>query len=221
MTRAEILERILSEGVIAVLRMSDARKVVDVARAVKSGGISALEITMTTPNALQVIEESVRELGRDVLIGVGSVLDAETARLAIASGACYVVSPVLKPEIIETAHRHDRPVMPGAFTPTELWRAHELGADIIKVFPADVVGMAFFKGVKAPMPQLQLMPTGGVTLHNAGEWIKAGACAVGVGSALLDKKAIAGGNYSVLTENARTLCASVRAGRDAMKGGQS
>ncbi len=168
---------------------------------------------MTTPDALKVIEGATDELGDDVLIGVGSVLDSETARLAILAGAKYVVSPILKREIIETAHRYDVPAIPGAFTPTEILQAHEQGADIVKVFPADVVGMAFFKAVKAPLPQVNLMPTGGVSLTNAGDWIKAGACAVGVGSALLDKKAIADENYPVLTENARILRKSILEGR--------
>ncbi|MFQ5709349.1 MAG: bifunctional 4-hydroxy-2-oxoglutarate aldolase/2-dehydro-3-deoxy-phosphogluconate aldolase [bacterium] len=213
MSRSQILQTIISNGAIAVIRMSDSDKLRKVAEAVYAGGISAIEITMTTPNALKVIEETAHAMGDSIQLGVGSVLDAETARLAIDAGAQFVVSPVSKPEIIQMAHRYDLPAMPGAFTPTEILLAHEQGADIVKVFPADVVGMAFFRAIKAPMPHLQLMPTGGVTLTNAGDWLKAGACAVGVGSALLDKKAIAEGNYSVLTENAKRLCQSIAAGR--------
>ncbi len=213
MSRHEIVNRITSEGAVAVVRMADSEKLLRVAEALFRGGLSSLEITMTTPDALKVIEGATDELGDDVLIGVGSVLDSETARLAILAGAKYVVSPILKREIIETAHRYDVPAIPGAFTPTEILQAHEQGADIVKVFPADVVGMAFFKAVKAPLPQVNLMPTGGVSLTNAGDWIKAGACAVGVGSSLLDKKAIADENYPVLTENARILRKSILEGR--------
>ncbi len=172
-------------------------------------GLGVMGRTMTTPKALSVIEAATKKLGSDVQIGVGSVLDAETARLTINAGAAYVVSPVFKPEIIHTVHRYDLHAIPGAFTPTEILTAHEEGADIVKVFPADVVGMAFFKAVLAPMPHLRLMPTGGVTLTNAGEWIRAGACAVGVGSALLDKQAMAEEKYSVLTENAKILNQSI------------
>jgi 2-dehydro-3-deoxyphosphogluconate aldolase/(4S)-4-hydroxy-2-oxoglutarate aldolase len=165
---------------------------------------------MTVPDAINVIKKAAAELGSYMNIGVGSVLDAVTAQKAIDAGAKYVVSPVFKKEIIEAAHRNNVPVMPGAFTPTEIQTAYEAGADIIKIFPADVVGIAFFKGVLAPMPYLKLMPTGGVSLANAGEWLKAGACAVGVGSALLDKKAISSGNYQVLTDNAKILMESIK-----------
>lgn len=213
MSRSEIVQRMKSEGVVAVIRMDDSEKLVNVAKAVHQGGISFVEITMTTPNALSVIEKTAKELNGDVLVGVGSVLDAETARLAISAGARYVVSPVLKREIIELTHRYDFPAIPGAFSPTEVLTAHEYGADIVKIFPADIVGMGYFKAIKAPMPQLNLMPTGGVTLTNAGDWIKAGACAVGVGSALLNKRAIAAGDYDVLTQNAKILRESIALGK--------
>ena len=212
-TRHDVTQRLIDLGAVAVIRMEDAGRLIRVAEAIHRGGISAIEITMTVPNALAVIEQVAREMGDEMLLGVGSVLDAQTARQAIEAGARYVVSPIFKPEIIDCAHEHGVPAMPGAFTPTEILLAQEHGADIVKVFPADVVGMAFFKAVKAPMPHLRLMPTGGVTLTNAGDWIKAGACAVGVGGALLDKKAIAENRYDVLTENARTLCRSIAEGR--------
>ena len=213
MTRFEIVQKIIDGGAVAVIRMSDSQKLMHVAEALLEGGIFALEITMTTPNALKVIEEASRTLPKEVLIGVGSVLDSETARLAINAGAKYVVSPIFKTEIVQTAHRYNLPVMPGCFTPTEILTAHEAGADIVKVFPADVVGMPFFKAIKAPMPHLNLMPTGGVSLTNAGDWLKAGACAVGVGGALLDKQAIADGNFAKLTENARILRQSIQSVR--------
>ena len=209
MERDEILKSIIESGAVAVIRLSDASKLIKIAEAIYKGGISAIEITMTVPNALNLIEKLNQELGSFIQLGVGSVLDAETAKQAIEAGAKYVVSPIFKKEIIETVHKYNLPAIPGAFTPTEIQTAYEAGADIIKIFPADVVGMAFFKGVLAPMPHLKLMPTGGVTLTNAGEWLKAGACAVGVGSALLDKKAIDSGDYETLTRNAQILKESI------------
>ncbi|MFQ5824517.1 MAG: bifunctional 4-hydroxy-2-oxoglutarate aldolase/2-dehydro-3-deoxy-phosphogluconate aldolase [bacterium] len=211
MSRHEIVQNLIAGGAIAVIRMNDSHKIKKVAEAVHRGGIAAIEVTMTTPNALKVIEESANSMGDFMQIGVGSVLDAETARKAINAGATFVVSPIFKPEIIQTAHRYDLPAVPGAFTPTEILTAHEQGADIVKVFPADVVGMAFFKAIKAPMPHLQLMPTGGVTIENAGEFIKAGACCVGIGSNLLDKKAIESDLFEVLTERAKRLVANIKA----------
>jgi 2-dehydro-3-deoxyphosphogluconate aldolase / (4S)-4-hydroxy-2-oxoglutarate aldolase len=212
-TREQIVARIQEIGAVAVIRMTDSKKLLRVSEAIHEGGVSAIEVTMTVPNALQMIEEVARELGDEVVVGVGSVLNAETARQAIEAGARYVVSPVFKAEVVDEAHRLGVAVMPGAFTPTECLTAQEYGADVVKVFPADVLGIDFFKGVKAPMPHLRLMPTGGVTLTNAGDWIKAGACAVGVGSALLDKKAIEAESWGQLTENARTLIQSVRQGQ--------
>lgn len=200
-------------GAVAVIRLSDAGKLIKVAEAIYEGGISGIEITMTVPDAIKVIGQASKELGSYMNIGVGSVLNSETAQKAIDAGAKYVVSPIFKKEIIDTAHKNGIPAMPGAFTPTEIQNAHEAGADIIKVFPADVVGMTFFKGILAPMPHLKLMPTGGVSLNNAGEWLEAGACAVGVGSALLNKKAIEESNYAVLTKNARILMESINKAR--------
>lgn len=211
--RHKIVQNLIEAGAIAVVRMADAEKLMRVAEAIREGGVTAIEITMTTPNALRVIETLASQMGDVVQVGVGSVLDAETARQAIDAGATYVVSPVFKESIIQAAHRYNIPAMPGAFTPTEVQTATEAGADIIKIFPANIVGMAFIKAIKAPMPHLQVMPTGGVTLTNAGDWIRAGACAVGVGSALLDKQAIAEGNYGKLTENARLLLESLNSAR--------
>jgi 2-dehydro-3-deoxyphosphogluconate aldolase/(4S)-4-hydroxy-2-oxoglutarate aldolase len=209
MSREEIVKSLVDCGAVAVIRLADSSKLIKVAEALYKGGVSGIEITMTVPDAIKVIEEAAKSIGDYMNVGVGSVLNSETAQKAIDAGAKYVVSPVFKKEIIETAHKNGVPAMPGAFTPTEIQNAYEAGADVVKVFPADVVGMAFFKGVLAPMPHLKLMPTGGVSLTNAGDWLKAGACAVGVGSALLDKKAIADGNYDVLTENAKILKASI------------
>ncbi|MFC1570067.1 bifunctional 4-hydroxy-2-oxoglutarate aldolase/2-dehydro-3-deoxy-phosphogluconate aldolase, partial [bacterium] len=184
MTKQETLAKILDCGVVAIIRMPDSEKLKKIAEAIHSGGVTAIEITMTTPNALSVIEALSKSMGDVMQIGVGSVIDVMTVQQAVSAGAQYIVSPVFKPEIVNAAHQMDVPCMPGCFTPTEILAAYEAGADIIKVFPADVLGMKFIKGVKAPMPQLPLMPTGGVTPENAGDWIQSGACCVGVGSAL-------------------------------------
>ena len=209
MNREKILQEILKRKAIAVLRVKEVEKLQRVIEAIYSGGVSVIEITMTVPNAIQLIEQMNEKLDKNIIIGVGSVLNSKTAEEAIEAGAKYVVSPIFKKEIIETAHKFDVPAMPGCFTPSEIQTAFEWGADIVKVFPADIVGMEFFKAILAPMPHLKLMPTGGVSLTNAGEWFKAGACAVGIGSALLDKKAIQENNYLKLTENAKLIIKSI------------
>ena len=208
------LKIILENKTVAVIRMRDSNKFMKVAEAIYKGGVKSIEITMTVPGALKLIEEASKTLGNYVNIGVGSVLNKQTAGDAINAGAQYIVSPVFKPEIIQEAEKHGVAVMPGAFSPTEILAAFEAGADVVKVFPADIVGMAFFKGVLAPMPHLKLMPTGGVSLTNAGEWLKIGACAVGVGSALLDKKAIEEENYTLLTQNAEKLMESINKAKE-------
>lgn len=209
--RHNVVEALVDAGAIAIIRMQSAEKLAHAAGALREGGITAIEITMTTPNALRLIEETATAFSDDeeVLIGVGSVLDGPTAQQAINAGATFVVSPILSAEMIETCHRYDVPAMPGAYTPTEVARAHELGADVVKIFPASTVGPDYFGALKGPMPHVKLMPTGGVSLENAGQWIEAGACAVGVGSALLDKEALANEDYETLTENAETLCQSI------------
>jgi 2-dehydro-3-deoxyphosphogluconate aldolase / (4S)-4-hydroxy-2-oxoglutarate aldolase len=209
MNRETILEEILKRKVVAVLRVKEEEKLKKVIEAIAEGGLTVAEITMTVPNAIQLIENMSKELDKNIIIGVGSVLNAEVAEQAIKAGAKYVVSPIFKKELIDIAHKYDVPAMPGCFTPTEIQTAYEAGADVMKVFPADVLGMPFFKGVLAPMPHLKMMPTGGVSLTNAGEWIKVGACAVGIGSALLDNEAIKNGNYSKLTDNAKIIMKSV------------
>ena len=211
--RKEILNKLEANVAVAVIRLADSTKLIRVCEAIFEGGVKSIEITMTVPNAISVIKESVKKLGDHMLIGVGSVLNAETAKKAIDAGANYVVSPIFKKEIIEVAHKNDVPALPGCFTPSEIQTAFESGADIIKIFPADVLGMAFFKSILAPMPHLKLMPTGGVTLTNAGDWIKAGACAVGIGTALLDKNAIAQENYKLLTNNAQLIMANIEAAK--------
>jgi 2-dehydro-3-deoxyphosphogluconate aldolase/(4S)-4-hydroxy-2-oxoglutarate aldolase len=209
MNKKQILDEIFKRKAVAVLRVKEEDKLKKVIQAIADGGVSVAEITMTVPNAIQLIEKMSKELDENIIIGVGSVLNKQTAEDAIKAGAKYIVSPILKKEIIEMAQKYDVPVMPGCFTPTEIYSAFEMGADIAKVFPADVVGMPFFKAILAPMPHLKLMPTGGVSLTNAGDWLKVGACAVGIGSALLDAKAIKEENYLMLTENANIIMKSI------------
>jgi 2-dehydro-3-deoxyphosphogluconate aldolase/(4S)-4-hydroxy-2-oxoglutarate aldolase len=180
MSRLEIVNEMKDNGVVAVVRTKHPDKLIKIAEAIYEGGVKFIEITMTVPNALKMIEQVRNSVRDEIIIGVGSVLDSGTAQNAIDAGAQFVVSPIFKKDIIDTAHKNNVPAMPGTFTPTEMLTAHQSGADVIKVFPADVLGMKFFKAVKAPIPDLNLMPTGGVNLDNAGEWIRAGACAVGV-----------------------------------------
>lgn len=205
MKREEIFNQILERKAVAVIRLKDSEKLKKVIEALAIGGVTIAEITMTVPNAIDLIKRISNEVSDDIIVGVGSVLNSETAKEAVKAGAKYVVSPILKQEIIETSHEYDVPAMPGCFTPTEIYKAYELGADVIKVFPADSLGMNFFKGVLAPMPFLKLMPTGGVTLTNVADWLKAGAVAVGLGTALLNKDAIENENYDLLTQNAKTI----------------
>ena len=209
MPRTELVNEMKDNGVVAVVRTKHPDKLLKIAEAIYDGGVKFIEITMTVPNALKMIEQVRNSVRDDIIIGVGSVLASDTAQKAIDSGAQFVVSPIFNKDIIDTVHKNNIPAMPGTFTPTEMLNAHQCGADIIKVFPADILGMKFFKGVKAPMPELNLMPTGGVTLDNAGDWIRAGACAVGVGTALLDVQAIEENNYKKLTENARRIVNSI------------
>jgi 2-dehydro-3-deoxyphosphogluconate aldolase / (4S)-4-hydroxy-2-oxoglutarate aldolase len=203
--RQQIVQEIEDGKVVAVIRMTDSSKLIRVVEAIREGGVRAIEITMTVPGALDLIREVSTQMGDDVLVGVGSVVTPEMARDAVEAGARYVVSPVFLEEVVEAAHEAGVPSMPGAFTPTEALKAYRAGADMVKIFPADVLGIPFFKGVLAPMPFLKLMPTGGVTVENVGQWLAAGARAVGIGSALLDGQAIKEERYEVLTQNARKL----------------
>jgi 2-dehydro-3-deoxyphosphogluconate aldolase/(4S)-4-hydroxy-2-oxoglutarate aldolase len=213
MGRIETVQRIAESGCVAVVRAKSSEQLIGVAKALKEGGCIAIEITMTTPNALKVIEQVSKEMGKDVIVGVGSVLDAETARVAILSGAEYVVAPVLDIPTIHMAHRYDKPCIPGGFTPTEILAAWTAGADVVKVFPATVGGPAFFKDIKGPLPQIKLTPTGGVDLKTAGAFIKAGAEFLGVGSALVTKEALATGDMKSITSLAEQFCAEVRKAR--------
>src|SRR5258708_587172 len=172
MNREQLLARVLDSGIVAVIRSPDSTQLVDVARALLEGGVTVAEVTMTVPNALAVLREVRESLGDRMLLGAGTVLDSETARAALLAGAEFIVAPTLNLDVIRLCRRYDKLVMPGAFTPTEILTAWEAGADIVKVFPADVVGPAFFKAVRAPLPQIRLMPTGGVDLTTAASSLK-------------------------------------------------
>jgi 2-dehydro-3-deoxyphosphogluconate aldolase / (4S)-4-hydroxy-2-oxoglutarate aldolase len=215
MERHRQVERIQRSGVIAIVRFERSEELVRAAKAVAAGGVEIIEFTFTTPGALGLIEQTSRELGDSVLLGAGTVLDAETARAAILAGAEFIVAPTLSLEVIETCHRYSKVVIPGTYTPTEMLTAWEAGADFVKVFPADVAGPAYLKAVAAPLPQIRLIPVGGVTLENTGEFIKAGAAAVGVGGNLVEKRAIAEGHFEKLTENARRFVQEVVKARGA------
>jgi 2-dehydro-3-deoxyphosphogluconate aldolase/(4S)-4-hydroxy-2-oxoglutarate aldolase len=193
--RVEAVGRLCDKGIVAVVRASSSEQLIDVAGALLAGGVDCIEITMTTPNALEVIRQCRRTVG-EAMIGVGSVLDADTARAAIDAGAQFVVSPIFDPATLEAAHAADLPVVPGCFTPTEIHNATRAGADIVKVFPAGFFGAKYFKAVLAPMPHLKLTPTGGVDLDTAADFIAAGAATLGVGSALVTKAALAAGDMA-------------------------
>jgi len=197
------------ERAIGVIRVQTAAGLFQLAQALLQGGLSCVEVTMTTPGALRAIEEASDKL-EGVLIGAGTVLDAPTARQAILAGAQFLVTPTVKPDVIEMAHRYGVVVIAGAMTPTEILTAWELGADMVKVFPADVLGPGYLKAVHGPLPQIPLVPTGGITAENAGKFIKAGAAVVCAGSWLVDKKAVAEGRYQVLTERASQLVEAVQ-----------
>ena len=212
-TRAGRTAAIEKAGVVAVIRMKDPAKVQAVVDAIAAGGVHAIEVTMTVPGAVKLIEQLAPRMPSGFLLGAGTVLDAATAAQVIDAGAQFIVSPVYRTSLITACHARGVPVTPGCFTPTEILDAWEAGADIVKVFPATALGPGYIKDVRAPLPQVKLMPTGGVTVDNAGEWIAAGAVAVGVGSALLDSKAIDAGDYAALTAKAERIVANVNAAR--------
>jgi 2-dehydro-3-deoxyphosphogluconate aldolase/(4S)-4-hydroxy-2-oxoglutarate aldolase len=204
------LQRVLDCGIVAVVRSPDSQQLVEVVRALVDGGVNVAEITMTVPNALEVLAQVRKALGDKVLLGAGTVLDPETARAVLLAGAEYIVSPTVNLDVIRLCQRYNKLVMPGAFTPTEILSAWEAGADIVKVFPAEVVGPAYFKAVRGPLPQIRLMPTGGVDLNTAAEFLKAGACCLGIGSQLVEPAAVAKGDFARLRDLAGQYSAIVK-----------
>lgn len=210
MTKAQVLERLLASKAIAVIRMTDAAKLAKAAAALRKGGVTALEVTMTVPGAVEIIRTMARDKEPGVLIGAGTVLDAGTASDVIAAGADFVVSPVMDTDMVRACREAEVLVVPGAFTPTEIVAAWRAGADIVKVFPATSLGPQFFRDLRGPLPHIRLMPTGGVSLENAREFIAAGACCVGIGTALLDRKTIDADDWEALASRARRLVESLR-----------
>ncbi|MGC1782732.1 MAG: bifunctional 2-keto-4-hydroxyglutarate aldolase/2-keto-3-deoxy-6-phosphogluconate aldolase [Acidobacteriaceae bacterium] len=211
MKKLKILERIHAVGVVPVLRATSAKEAMTIADAIVAGGVTVLEITMTVPGAIHVMEQLVQHHGEQLLIGAGTVLDAETARACILAGAQFVVSPALDVRTIELCRRYSVPVLPGALTPTEIVTAWQAGADVVKVFPCSALGGAkYLKALQGPLPQIPLIPTGGVSLSTAEEFLAAGAFALGVGGDLVDAKAAAQGHTEVITENARKYIGIVR-----------
>lgn len=214
MNRETHLKQVLESGIVAIVRSADPGPLVEVVKALADGGVTVTEVTFTVPNALEVIREAKRQLGDRVLLGAGTVLDPETARAALLAGAEFIVSPNTNPDVIRLCRRYDKLVMPGAFTPTEVVTAWEAGADIVKVFPADVVGPAYFKALRGPLPHVKLMPTGGVDLTTASEFLKAGTVCLGIGTQLVEPKALAARDFARITTLARQYAEIIRKHRN-------
>lgn len=208
MTRAELLQQLLATKIIAIIRLSNSEPVFELAKALFRGGIKAIEVTMGTPNALEEIHKLSQIEG--VIPGVGSVIDPQTAKTAIEAGAQFIVTPVSKPEVIQMAHQLDKPILSGAMTPTEILQAYEWGADIVKLFPAANLGATYFKAVKAPIPHVPIMPTGGITVENAADWIANGAVCLGVGSTLVNQNLISQRDFKSITSTAKAMTEAVK-----------
>ena len=210
MSRDSDVQRILSTGIVAILRADNGDRLVEVAEALLEGGIDVIEITFTVPNVLQILSDVRKRLGDRVLLGAGTVLDPETARAAFLAGAEFLVSPTVNTDVIRLARRYDKVMMPGAFTPTEVLTAWEAGADFVKIFPADVGGPSYLKALKGPLPQVRLLPTGGVNLETISSFLQAGASVVGLGSALVESSAIRDGNMDRIRDLAVQYVAAVK-----------
>jgi 2-dehydro-3-deoxyphosphogluconate aldolase/(4S)-4-hydroxy-2-oxoglutarate aldolase len=203
MSKEDDLQRVLTCGIVAVIRAADGERLVDAAEALLAGGVQVMEVTFTVPDAVQVLRRVADRLGDRVLLGAGTVLDSETARAAILAGAEFIVSPSTNCDVIRLCRRYSKLVMPGAFTPTEVVAAWEAGADIVKVFPSDIHGPKYLKALRGPLPQIRLMPTGGVNLETAADFFRAGACALGVGGSLVEAQAVEAGNMPRIESLAR------------------
>ncbi len=214
MNKEETLSRLHNTGVVAVVRAPDGEVLMDVARALVEGGVDAIEITFTVPGAEKVLAQVAAGLGSSVVLGAGTVLDTETARVALLAGADFVVSPVVNLEIIQMCRRYSKAVLPGALTPTEVLTAWEAGADVVKVFPSDLTGPSYLKALHGPLPQVRLMPTGGVNLQTTADFIRAGAWAVGAGGSLVEKAAVANRDFARITSLAREFTTIVKQTRD-------
>jgi 2-dehydro-3-deoxyphosphogluconate aldolase/(4S)-4-hydroxy-2-oxoglutarate aldolase len=214
----DILSEITSIGMVPVVRTTSAESAILAIEAIYRGGVRAAEITMTVPGAVRALEKLVEQFGGKMVLGAGTVLDPETARICILAGAEFLVTPSLKPATIEVAKRYAKVIFPGALTPTEVLTAWEAGADAVKIFPCgNVGGPKYIKALKGPFPQIEMVPTGGVNLETAGEFLKAGACAVAVGGELVDSKLIQEGRYALIEEKARQYLAAIAKARAEMQ----
>jgi 2-dehydro-3-deoxyphosphogluconate aldolase/(4S)-4-hydroxy-2-oxoglutarate aldolase len=214
MEKREVFNRMISEGLIPVIRVSAAKEAIDVADAIKEGGVSLIEITMSVQGAIDVIKELAQKYKDEIIMGAGTILDPETGRAALLAGAQFIVSPTLNLDLIQLAHRYSAVVIPGAMTPTEILTAWNAGADMVKVFPAaQLGGPDYITAIRAPLPQILLVPTGGVNLQNAAAFIKAGSAALGAGGELVDKKAVKEKKFNVITENTRAFLKAIREAR--------
>ncbi len=213
MKEGDRLDRLFNSGIIAIMRANSSDQLLAAADAIKAGGVDAIEVTITTPGALSIISQATSKYGSDVLFGVGTVLDPESARMAIIAGAQFVVCPTLNTDTIKLCKRYSVPVMPGAFTPTEILTAWEAGSDVVKVFPASVGGPSYIKTLKAPLPQIRLMPVGGVNLDTAADFIRSGCEIIAVGSSLVNQQLLDGRKFDVISERARRFREEVEKGR--------
>jgi 2-dehydro-3-deoxyphosphogluconate aldolase/(4S)-4-hydroxy-2-oxoglutarate aldolase len=212
-SKQQIIEQLLNPGVIAVVRAKRADQAVPLAEALVAGGVIAVEITMTTPNAIAAIKEASDKLGDRALIGVGTVLDEATCQAAIDAGAQFIVSPICRRKLVPIAQRAGKPIMLGSYTPTEAQLAHEAGSDFIKIFPADTLGPNYIKALRAPLPHLKIVPTGGVDLKTIGDFFKAGVAAVGAGSSLISKDVLDKDDWATLTKTAAEFVKAAKAAR--------
>jgi len=217
MSRHEVVRRIIETGIVAVMRAPSGEVLLEAAEALAAGGVEVVEVTFTVPGAAQVIQQVAQRLGKRVLLGAGTVLDPETARTAVLAGAEFIVAPTLNLEVIRMAHRYDKAVLPGALSPTEVLTAWEAGADIVKLFPSDLTGPGYLKALHGPLPQVRLMPTGGVNLQTAADFLRAGACALGVGGALVEKKALAARDFGRIESLARQYVQIIRQTRSELQ----
>jgi 2-dehydro-3-deoxyphosphogluconate aldolase / (4S)-4-hydroxy-2-oxoglutarate aldolase len=215
--KADQLQRVLNTGIVAIIRAPSGELLVDAAEALLAGGIDAVEITFTVPKAPRVLETVADRLGDKVLLGAGTVLDPETARIALLAGAQFIVAPCVSLPTIELCKRYGVLVMPGALTPTEIVAAWQAGGDIVKVFPSEITGPAYLKAVRAPLPQIRLMPTGGVNLQTAADFLKAGACALGIGGSLVSADAIQNRDWKGIESLSRQYVEIVRNTRATLK----
>ncbi|WP_145034678.1 bifunctional 4-hydroxy-2-oxoglutarate aldolase/2-dehydro-3-deoxy-phosphogluconate aldolase [Caulifigura coniformis] len=213
MSRDAHMKRVLDSGLVAIIRSPSSDVLVDVAEALVAGGIEVMEVTFTVPNALEVLAAVRKKLGDRILLGAGTVLDTETCRAALLAGAEFIVTPTVNPAVIEMCRRYDKVIMPGGFTPTEVLTAWEAGADAVKIFPAEIGGPSLLRALKGPFPQIRMLPTGGVNLDTLNDFVKAGACAVGLGSALVEKSAIEQKNFSRITDLAKQYVAAMTKAR--------